>query len=398
MRVCVCPRLQSIHTEYLQVISKRNEVFWQSDVDTHCYCEGCTGWKTFFINNHSVRQGWNSLPEHNALTNILKNQENVNLRSSFRQSGAKPAALRQQQQKHTGMDDKEFTGGANSFNTEQNNNRTPSRCSVVTWLLPWTGYLWQYKGSSGDPKQQWLLFFCGITQWQENLEKQESQTFYREIIYHLTTNISAGRYKLHCFLSDEDGLCCQYASSLCWLTDTLWTKHRLNDPLYAESSVIIELWIFKVNNNFAEKSFFYCIVFTTKSSQFEHLDPNTVSFVRHITPVSIISTQSHIQLVLNEVWTSFTVSQETPPGRGQAPHWRNLIIGHQLWSIILVKLSTTASHQIPHETAALLTIFAATHTHTHPQRSRLASLSQPNDVHRATGGARGGMKDSGRNH
>lgn len=280
----------------------------------------------------------------------------------------------------------------------QNNNRTPSRCSVVTWLLPWTGYLWQCKGSSGDPKQQWLLFFCGITQWQENLEKQESQTFYREIIYHLTTNISAGRYKLHCFLSDEDGLCCQYASSLCWLTDTMWTKHRLNDPLYAESSVIIELWIFKINDNFAEKSFFYCVVFTTKSSQFEHLDPNTASFVRHITPVSIISTQSHIQLVLNEVWTSFTVSQETPPGRGQAPHWRNLIIGHQLWSIILVKLSTTASHQIPHETAALLTIFAATHTHTHPQRSRLASLSQTNDVHRATGGARGGMKDSGRNH
>lgn len=127
VRVCVCPRLQSIHTEYLQVISKRNEVFWQSDVDTHCYCEGCTGWKTFFINNHSVRQGWNSLPEHNALTNILKNQENVNLRSSFRQSGAKPAALRQQQQKHTGMDDKEFTGGANSFNTW-------SRAAVLLWL------------------------------------------------------------------------------------------------------------------------------------------------------------------------------------------------------------------------------------------------------------------------
>lgn len=112
------------------------------------------------------------------------------------------------------------------------------------------------------------------------------------------------------------------------------------------------------------KNPFFIAVFTTKSSQFEHLDPNTASFVRHITPVSIISTQSHIQLVLNEVWTSFTVSQETPPGRGQAPHWRNLIIGHQLWSIILVKLSTTASHQIPHETAALLTIFAATLTHT----------------------------------
>lgn len=89
------------------------------------------------------------------------------------------------------------------------------------------------------------------------------------------------------------------------------------------------------------------------------------SFMRNITPVLIISTQSHIQLVLNEVWTSFTVSQETPPGRGQAPHWRNLIIGHQLWSIILVNLSTTASHQIPHETAALLTIFSATDTHIH---------------------------------
>lgn len=135
--VCVCPRLQSIHTEYLQVISKRNEVFWQSDVDTHCYCEGCTGWKTFFINNHSVRQGWNSLPEHNALTNILKNQENVNLRGSFRQSGAKPAALRQQQQKHPGMDDKEFTGGANSFNTEQQQNTEPLFCCDLTFTLNW---------------------------------------------------------------------------------------------------------------------------------------------------------------------------------------------------------------------------------------------------------------------
>lgn len=126
VRVCVS-KARSIHTEYLQVISKRNEVFWQSAVDTHVYCEGCTGWKTFFINNRGVKQGWNSLPGRGALSNILKNQENVNLRGRLGQTGAKPAALRQQQQKHTGMDDKEFTSGASSFSKW-------SRSTVLLWL------------------------------------------------------------------------------------------------------------------------------------------------------------------------------------------------------------------------------------------------------------------------
>lgn len=104
----------------------------------------------------------------------------------------------------------------------------------------------------------------------------------------------------------------------------------------------IRLWIFKVINNFAKKVLFLCS-FYHKILPVKHLDPNTGSVGKCITPLLIVSTQSHIQLVLNEVWTSFTVSQETPPGRGQAPHWRKLIIGHQLWSIILVNLSTTAS-------------------------------------------------------
>lgn len=64
-----------------------------------------------------------------------------------------------------------------------------------------------------------------------------------------------------------------------------------------------------------QSAFLYLVTLTTKSSHYtlnSHLYSNTASFGRH----------SPIQLVLNEVRRSFTVSQETLPGGGQAPHWK----------------------------------------------------------------------------
>ena len=171
--------------------------------------------------------------------------------------------------------------------------------------------------------------------------------------------------------------------------------HKVNQTMIICIQRAIRLWIFKVINNFAKKVLFLCS-FYHKILPVKHLDPNTGSVGKCITPLLIVSTQSHIQLVLNEVWTSFTVSQETPPGRGQAPHWRKLIIGHQLWSIILVNLPQRLPSN-PSWNSCIVDNFCC-NLHTHTRRSRLASLSQPNDVHRATGGAQGGMKDLGRNH